>query len=225
MYFKRTLIGLLLTLISVSISAQIRQDTTKRIDSALIVINGNEYPNITVSKLDSIVNPNEISSINILKGIAAITLYGEKGKNGVIQIVTKNKLSAKIEIGLPLQEHLLTDSINTQDTAAHIFEKVEIEASFPGGDQAYRKFLERNLNATVASDNGAPEGTYTVLAQFVVDKKGYVSNVRALTNHGYGMEKEVIRIITKSPNWIPGIIDGQAVNCYRKLPVTFVVMR
>lgn len=225
MYFKRILIVLLLTLISVSISAQIKQDTTKRIDSALIVINGNEYPNITVSKLDSIINPNEISSVNVLKGQAAIAIYGEKGKKGVIQIVTKNKLAAKIDVGLPLQEHSLTDSINTQDTTTHIFDKVEIEASFPGGDQAYRKFLERNLNATIASDNGAPDGTYTVVVQFVVDKKGNVSNVIPLTKHGYGMEKEVIRVITKGPKWIPGVKDGQAVNSYRKLPVTFFVMK
>ena len=40
-----------------------------------------------------------------------------------------------------------------------IFEKVEIEASFKGGESAWRKYLERNLNPNVPVDNGAPEGT------------------------------------------------------------------
>jgi protein TonB len=70
-----------------------------------------------------------------------------------------------------------------------IFEKVEIEASFKGGESAWRKYLERNLNPSAPVDNGAPEGTYTVYVQFVVSKDGTISDVRALTKHGYGMEE------------------------------------
>ena len=36
-------------------------------------------------------NPNEIESINVLKGEAAIKKYGDKGKDGVIEITTKKK--------------------------------------------------------------------------------------------------------------------------------------
>ncbi|WP_421827762.1 TonB family protein [Larkinella sp.] len=35
------------------------------------------------------VNPNDIHSINVLKGESATTLYGDEGKNGVIQVKTK----------------------------------------------------------------------------------------------------------------------------------------
>ena len=34
--------------------------------------------------------PNNIASVNVLKGLSAATLYGEQGRNGVIQIITKN---------------------------------------------------------------------------------------------------------------------------------------
>ena len=104
-----------------------------------------------------------------------------------------------------------------------IFEKVDIEASFPGGDQAWRMYLEKNINAQVPTDNRAPAGAYTVVVQFVVDKEGNISDVRALTHHGYGMEKEVVRIITRGPKWIPAIQNEQTVKAYRKQPVTFVV--
>lgn len=104
-----------------------------------------------------------------------------------------------------------------------IFEKVEIEASFPGGDRAWRSFLERTLNASTPVDHGAQAGTYTVVIQFVVDRNGNISDIKPLTNHGYGMEKEVIRVLQKSPKWLPAIQDGRQVKAFRKQPVTFVI--
>ena len=104
-----------------------------------------------------------------------------------------------------------------------IFDKVEIEASFPGGDSKWRQYLERNANGQVATDNGAPEGTYTTVVQFVVDKEGNISDVRALTNHGYGMEQEAMRVIKKGPKWNPAIQNGRQVKAYRKQPITFQV--
>ena len=90
-----------------------------------------------------------------------------------------------------------------------IFEKVEIEASFTGGEGAWKKYLERNLNPNAPVDNGAPEGTYTVYVQFVVSKDGSISDVKALTNHGYGMEAEAMRVIKKGPKWIPAVQNGR----------------
>ena len=104
-----------------------------------------------------------------------------------------------------------------------IFEKVEIEASFKGGEGAWRKYLERNLNGNTPVDNGAPEGTYTVYVQFVVSKDGSISDVRPLTNHGYGMEQEAVRVIKKGPAWTPAVQNGRSVNAYRKQPITFQV--
>ena len=104
-----------------------------------------------------------------------------------------------------------------------IFEKVEIEASFKGGESAWRKYLERNLNPSAPVDNGAPEGTYTVYVQFIVSKDGSISDVKALTNHGYGMEAEAVKVIKKGPAWTPAIQNGRSVNAYRKQPITFQV--
>ena len=104
-----------------------------------------------------------------------------------------------------------------------VYEKVEIEASYAGGDEAWRKFLELNLNAGIPAYKGAPAGAYTVVIQFVVDKEGKVSDIKALTSHGYGMEAEVIRVLRKAPRWNPAIQEGRPVKAYRKQPVTFMV--
>jgi protein TonB len=104
-----------------------------------------------------------------------------------------------------------------------IFEKVDIEASFPGGDMAWKKFLQENLRADVPLKRKAPAGAYTVWIQFVVDTKGKLSDLKPLTNHGYGMEAEILRVLRKSPKWVPAIQSGNPVRAYRKQPVTFVI--
>ncbi len=110
-----------------------------------------------------------------------------------------------------------------EDDENKICDKVEIEAGFPGGESKWRQYLERNLNANAPVDEGAPEGTYTVQVQFVVDKEGNISDVRSLTNHGYGMEAEAMRVIKKGPKWTPAIQNGRNVKAYRKQPITFQV--
>lgn len=51
----------------------------------LIILDGKE-----TSKKVSDINPEEIESVSVWKGESAITRYGEKGKNGVIEIKMKN---------------------------------------------------------------------------------------------------------------------------------------
>jgi TonB family protein len=53
----------------------------------LCVVNGIEKPASILNTL----NPNSIQSINVLKNTSAQSLYGDKGKNGVIVITTKQK--------------------------------------------------------------------------------------------------------------------------------------
>lgn len=117
-------------------------------------------------------------------------------------------------------QNTIADSIEDKNVT---FEKVEIDASYPGGDEAWRDFLGQNLKASIPVKNGAPIGRYNVFIQFVVSKNGDITDIKSLTRHGYGMEEEVIRIIKKTGKWNPAIQDGRAVNAYRKQPVTFMV--
>ena len=104
-----------------------------------------------------------------------------------------------------------------------VFTKVEVEASFPGGMAGWRSFLEKNLNPNVPVEHGAPIGIYNVMVQFIVDRNGSISDIKMLTNIGFGMEEEVLRILQISPQWIPAMQNKRTVKAYRKQPVTFVV--
>ena len=101
-----------------------------------------------------------------------------------------------------------------------IFTKVEVDAKYPGN---WGNYLLRNLDPQVPIDNGASPGNYTVVIQFVVDVAGNVSDVKALTKHGFGMEQEAIRVIKRSGKWVPAIQNGREVKAFRKQPITFQV--
>ena len=142
----------------------------------------------------------------------AIELYGPEAKAGVM-IIHNGKIT---DTEFELKEA-------DKPEADKIFDKVEIEASFPGGSSAWRRYLERNLDASIPEKQKAPAGNYTVVIQFVVNLDGTVSDVRALTNHGYGMETEAIRAIKKGPKWLPAIQNGRQVKASHKQPITYIV--
>ena len=110
-----------------------------------------------------------------------------------------------------------------QDDENKIFTKVEVDASYPGGENSWRRYLSNNLDASVPGNEGAPPGTYTVIVRFIVAKDGSVSDVVAETDHGYGMEKESVRAIKKSGKWTPAIQNGRNVTAYKRQPITWVV--
>ena len=116
-----------------------------------------------------------------------------------------------------------TPLIKENDDDKKIFEVVQIQAKFPGGFQAWSKYLERNLNRELPIENGAPVGKYTVIVVFVVDKEGNISDVQAENDPGYGTKDEAIRIIKKSPAWEAAIQNGKHVICRHRQSITFVV--
>jgi N-acetylmuramoyl-L-alanine amidase len=186
----------------------------------LVVIDGSIDIKINGTNLNENINIDNIRSINILKGSTAIAKYGEKGKYGVIEIHTKN--ATITELHLKETKKPQVQEIRQSDDNK-LFTRVEIEPTFPGGEAAWRKYLSQTINPLVPVDKGAPEGTYTTYIQFVVHKDGSISDIKPLTHHGFGMEEEAIRIISKTQKWLPGIQNGKSVNTYRKQPITFKI--
>jgi periplasmic protein TonB len=109
------------------------------------------------------------------------------------------------------------------DSTDSPFTRVEVEAEFPGGAREWVKFLQKNLIGSTPSDNKARKGKYTVIVKFIVDKDGSIYDVTAETQHGFGMENEVKRVIQIGPKWIPAMQNGKAVKALRRQPVTFLV--
>ncbi len=56
---------------------------------------------------------------------------------------------------------------------------------------------------------------------FVVNSDGKIENVKILRGLGYGLDEEVLRVVNKMPDWIPGKQNGKEVNVQFNLPVNF----
>ncbi len=109
------------------------------------------------------------------------------------------------------------------DEGDKIFTSVQREAEFPGGNEAWARFVQKNLEGFNPFENGAAPGKYQVIIKFVVSKDGSISDVQAETNFGFGMEEQAIKCIKKGPNWKPALQNGTNVNAYRRQPVSFIV--
>jgi len=99
----------------------------------------------------------------------------------------------------------------------------ETEAQYPSGITGWSSYISRTLNPNVPVKNGAPPGHYQVVVQFIVNKEGEISDVKAETSFGFGMEEEAIRVIKASRKWKPALQFGAKVNAYRRQPITFAV--
>jgi antitoxin component YwqK of YwqJK toxin-antitoxin module len=103
---------------------------------------------------------------------------------------------------------------------------VEREAKFKGGIEGWRKYLEKKLNANVAADAGAPEGTYQVKLQFIINPEGYVSNVKAIEipEKCKPCAAEAVRVISEGPEWQPAIQHNEPVIYQAIQYVSFLVV-
>ena len=101
-----------------------------------------------------------------------------------------------------------------------IFRSVEIESSFPGGVQAWARFLNKNLRYPDEALSKEIQGI--VMVQFIVDKEGNISDVTTLSGpDDGGLREEAIRVIKKSGKWTPAQQNGRYVKSYKRQPVIF----
>ena len=100
-----------------------------------------------------------------------------------------------------------------------IFKAVEQMPTFPGGEAELMKWLRDHIQyPTVAMENNI-QGR--VVVQFVVTKTGKVGEVKVVRSVDRDLDKEAIRVCKSLPDFIPGRMNGQAVNVWYTLPVQF----
>ena len=99
-----------------------------------------------------------------------------------------------------------------------IFTKVEIEPEYPGGQSRWVSYLNKNLKYPKAAISKEIQGT--VVVQFVIDKDGKVSDVKALDGP-LELREESVRIIKQSGQWLSGVQNGKKVKMYKKQPIIY----
>ena len=100
-----------------------------------------------------------------------------------------------------------------------IFRAVEQMPMFPGGDAALMKYLSSHIQyPTMAMENNI-QGR--VIVQFVVTRTGKIGEVKVVRSVDPDLDAEAVRVCKSLPDFIPGKMNGQAVNVWYTLPVTF----
>jgi protein TonB len=95
----------------------------------------------------------------------------------------------------------------------------DVQPTYPGGMDALRKFLERNLVNPKDMEEGE---MVNVNISFVVGYDGKLQRFNVVRDGGEIFNKEVIRVLKKMPDWVPGKARGENVAVNFNLPIKFV---
>jgi protein TonB len=107
------------------------------------------------------------------------------------------------------------DSIKKDDKDL-VYTKVETEASFPGGDAAWKNYITDYIQGSDIKSNKSG----TCVVRFIVDKDGNINEAEAITMQGSAFAKTAINAIKDSPKWIPAQQNGIPVKAWRIQPIT-----
>jgi protein TonB len=97
--------------------------------------------------------------------------------------------------------------------------EVDVLPSYPGGMEAFRAFMQKNLQTPGDLEEGQ---SVSVRIKFVVDNNGKLKSFSTVLDGGDAYNKEVVRVLKKMPDWIPGKAKGENVSVYHIIPVKFV---
>ena len=143
----------------------------------------------------------------------------------IIEVPDEEEIEEEIEVELDLEvteEEVVEDFVfeeAPEEEVDEIFTIVEDQPAFPGGNAAFYKFVASNMTYPAQARRMGIEGR--VFVQFVVDKDGAVTEVKAVKGIGAGCDREAERVLNSSPKWTPGKQRGRSVKVRMVLPIIF----
>lgn len=144
----------------------------------------------------------------------------------IIEIPDEEEIEDEIEIDLDVEmtestviEEVVFDDAPAEEEVDEIFTIVEDQPTPEGGMAAFYQFVQKNLKYPAQARRMGIEGK--VFVQFVVDKDGTLTEVKAVKGIGAGCDEEAVRVIEGAPKWKPGKQRGRSVKVRMILPITF----
>ena len=105
------------------------------------------------------------------------------------------------------------------DDDERIYEVVEENAQFPGGDEACMKWLAEHLKYPSICQAQGVQGR--VFVSFVVNKDGSIVDVEIKRSPDPNLSKEAERVVKSMPKWKPARQGNRTVRSRFNLPVMF----
>ena len=102
---------------------------------------------------------------------------------------------------------------------SQVFFICEDMPEYPGGEQALREYIKKNVHYPVLAKQGNIQGT--VYVKFVIDTYGKVTNVEIQRGVNSLLDMEALRVVSSLPNWKPGRQRGKKVKVSLSVPIKF----
>ena len=109
----------------------------------------------------------------------------------------------------------------TEEDPNKIFTSVEEEPSFPGGPEAFGKYLSKKINYPAIAKENNVQGK--VFLNFTVERDGSLTDIKVVRGIGSGCDDEAVLVLKSSPRWRPGIQNGRAVRVSYTIPISFTL--
>jgi TonB family protein len=179
----------------------------------LVVVDG-IITDIDVNKID----PETIKSITVLKNAGATNKYGDKGKDGVMEITTKKKDTSRNADTKNVVKS--EESSGKQITDEDVFVVVEELPEFPGGGKpALAAWITQNIKYPAEAVKDKITGK--VFVDFIVNSKGKIINIQVDKPVNPLLDAEAKRVVSSMPDWKPGTQAGKTVPVQMMVPVEF----
>ena len=106
-------------------------------------------------------------------------------------------------------------------TKAIPFSLLEVKPTFQGGEAgtSFSKWVNENLKYPQAAKDAGAQGR--VLLQFTVYPDGSVRDAKVLRGVHPDLDAEALRVVSASPDWTPGYVNGEPVKVTYPFPVIF----
>lgn len=108
-----------------------------------------------------------------------------------------------------------------QDTISRVFNinEVSVKPKFGRSKDSFEYWVYSNIKyPEISAKNGV---TGIVIVKFVVSEKGKVEDAMVVKGVNYELDNEALRVISKSPDWKPGLLNGKPVGVRISFPVIF----
>ena len=100
------------------------------------------------------------------------------------------------------------------------FATVEVKPTFNGGTaNEFSKWVNENLKYPQAAKDAGIQGR--VVLQFTVYPDGSVRDTKVLRGVNPDLDAEALRVVSASPDWTPGYVNGKPVKVTYTFPVIF----
>lgn len=131
--------------------------------------------------------------------------------------IPAKKITKTDQVKFPLPKDYGNKAKLNKSDPEQVYNQADNKPEFPGGLEAFYKYIGENFKIPADLKDKA-----RIIAQFIIEKDGSISNIKIIKGPGFGTEDETTRVLNKSPKWTPGKIDGQGVRVMYTLPISIM---